>query len=70
MDTATLTQTEHDFLELIRSTDNRGKELILDALICTVAFGDAFLEALGAAIKLGRCEAEKILSEWKERLIP
>lgn len=70
MDTATLTQTDRDFLELIRSTDERGKELLLEALICIVAFGDSFLDALGAAVKLGRCEAEKTISEWKERLIP
>ena len=70
METATLTQTERDFLELIGSTDDRGKELILDALICIVAFGDSFLDAWGAAVKLGREEAEKTISEWKERLIP
>ena len=69
MDTATLTQTDRDFLELIRSTDERGKELLLEALICIVAFGDSFLDALGAAVKLGRGEAEKTISEWKERLI-
>jgi uncharacterized LabA/DUF88 family protein len=70
MDTATLTQTDRDFLELIRSTDERGKELLLDALICIVAFGDSFLDAFDAAVKLGREEAEKTLGEWKKRLIP
>ena len=69
METATFTQIDRDILELIRSTDERGMELLIEALICIVAFGDSFLDAFGAAVKLGRGEAEKTISEWKERLI-
>lgn len=69
MSTATLTQTDRELLELIRSTDERGREIIFEALVCVVAFGDSFLEAFGAAVKLGWVEIEKTLNEWKERVI-
>lgn len=69
MSTATLTQTDRELLELIRSTDEMGKEIIFEVLVCVVSFGDPFLEAFGAAIKLGWVETEKTLNEWKARVI-
>ena len=68
MKNTTLNPVELEFMELIRSTDERGKELILDALICTVAFGDEFLLDWGAAIDGGdHSEAEVVLKKWTEK---
>lgn len=67
METATLTPVDLEFIELMRSADEKGQELIWDCLICTLAFGDDFLKDWGAAVDSGdRATSEAVLRKWRE----
>lgn len=67
MTSETLSRTDLEFVELIRSTDEKGKALILDALICTAAFGDDFLKEWGTAIDSGdSATSEAVIHKWKQ----
>ena len=66
---ATMTQTDMEIIELFRSVDDAGKEMMLDALICCVAFGDEFLEAWKSAIDSGNREVMLgTLEEWRGKV--
>ena len=66
---ATMTQTDMEIIELFRSVDDVGKEMMLDALICCVAFADAFLEAWKSAIDSGSREVMLgTLEEWRAKV--
>ena len=41
--TITLTENESTFLEMVRNADDSGKDFILKSLLCTVRFGEEFL---------------------------
>lgn len=41
--TITLTENENTFLEMVRNADGSGKDFILKSLLCTVRFGEEFL---------------------------
>lgn len=67
MKNATLSKTDLEFIELMRSADEAGKELIWDAVMCTLAFGDDFLKDWGEAIDSGdRNKSEATLLKWKK----
>ena len=66
---ATMTQTDMEIIKLFRSVDDAGKEMMLDALICCVAFGDEFLEAWKSAIDSGNREVMLgTLEEWRAKV--
>jgi hypothetical protein len=46
MSAATLNREERELLGLFSKADDTEKEWMLNALICIVAFGDGFLEAI------------------------
>jgi hypothetical protein len=66
---ATMIQTDMEFIELFRSVDDASKEMMLDALICCVAFGNEFLEAWKSAIDSGSREVMLgKLEEWRAKV--
>ena len=70
IETSALSRTDMEFIEIMRDADEKGKELIRDALLCTLAFGDDFLQAWGCAIDSGdRNKSEETLKNWSAKLV-
>ena len=65
--TETLSQTDKELIQLIRSADENTKAILMDALICAVSFGDAFLKELDISVKQGdRTQVLATVAKWKK----
>ena len=65
----TMSQIDMELIELFRSMDDSGKEMMLNAVICCVAFGDEFMKDWQSAIDSGnRDEMMGTLKKWRAKV--